>query len=465
MLPQFVNRELELKFLEDLYKKDGFRLFVLYGRRRIGKTELLKHFLKNKKGVYLLVTDESLEENIKELKNKFYNLTNRDYFLKIETNSFNDLFKYLVEEIKKTKIVIVFDEFPYLFNLNKGILSTFQKIIDESLKNSNVMLILCGSSMSIMENDVVSYRSPLYGRDMNSWKLLPFNFKIINRVVDNMEKALESYFVFGNVPYYFKFYNKKIGLMDSIKDNVLTKGAALYDEPLILLRQEFRESRTYKLILKYISLGFKSIGKLCSATGMDKSNIMKYLSTLEEVGIVRHIIPFGMKRKGVYEIIDPFFRFWFKFVYPNRDKLEVGNISEVSEIIKKEIDSSFGISFEYLIEELINLKVFSEFLEYSKAHKWWHKDKEIDVIALNEKTKEILFCECKWRSRVNAKKIIKGLLEKSRFVHWNNEKRKENFAIFAKSFSKRIKEFNGKKVYCFSLKDLSRVLENEVKKI
>ncbi|MEW6295137.1 MAG: ATP-binding protein [Candidatus Diapherotrites archaeon] len=459
MLPQFVNREEELKFLERLHKKRGFKLFVLYGRRRIGKTDLLKHFLENKKGVYILATEENLTENIKEFKNKFYELTGKDYFLKIEEKSFYDLFKYLAEEIKNKKAVIVIDEFPYMLNLNKGLLSTFQKITDELFRNSEIMLVLCGSSLSIMENDVLGYRSPLYGRDINYWKLLPFDFRVVYDLVGRIEKAMKVYFVFGNVPYYLKFYNKKEDLFGNIKNNFLVKGLNLYDEPLVLLRQEFKESRTYRLILKYISLGYKTIGKLCSVTGMDKSNIMKYLSTLEETNIIKHILPFGMKRKGYYEIIDPFFRFWFKFVYPNKDKLEIGNIKDVEEPIKKEINSIFGISFEYLIEDLINHKFFVEFSVFSKVYKWWHKDIEIDIIALNEQSKEIIFVECKWQEKVNAEKIVKELAEKSMHVNWHNNERKECYAVFAKSFSKKIRNHENKKVYCFGLKDIERILK------
>ncbi len=461
MLPKFFDRERELKYLNKLYETQAFKLFVLYGRRRVGKTELLKEFLKKKKGIYILCTDESLEENIKEFKNKFYELTGNEFFLKLETKSMYDIFKYLVKNIKDEKIVIIIDEFPYLLGLKKGLLSLFQKIIDELFKNTNVMLILCGSSLSIMESDVLGYRSPLYGRNLNYWKLLPFDFPTVYRIVGNIENAMEIYFTFGNIPYYLKFYDKKNSIFHNIRVNCLQKGMNLYDEPLILLRQEFRESRIYRLILKYISLGYKTLGKLCSATGMDKSNIMKYLSTLEETNIVKHILPFGMKRKGIYEITDPFFRFWFKFIYPNRDKLEIGNIVDVENAIKREINSFFGKMFEYLIEELFNNKLFREFSNF-KTYKWWHKDKEIDIVALNDQTKEILFAECKWKENVNAEEILNKLKENAKHVKWHNDKRKEKYAIFAKSFKKKIKEFNGSPVYCFDLKDLEKAVKRKI---
>ena len=456
MLPKYINREKELEFLEKIYSEKGFNLVVLYGRRRVGKTELIKKFTENKISIYLLATDESYEENLKSLKQKFAEFTKKEYFMKLETKSLYDIFKFFSDEIKNKKCVIAIDEFPYLMQTKKGILSLFQKIIDEILVKTNIILILCGSSMSVIESDVLGKGTPLYGRNLNIWKLLPFSFKDFAKYFKN---PFEVCFVFGNVPYYLKFYNDKKSLMENIKENLLIKGRNLYDEPLILLKQEFRESRVYRLILKYISLGYKTVGKLCSATGMDKSNLTKYLSSLEEVGLVKHVLPFGMKRKGVYEINDPLFRFWFRFIYPYRDYLEVGKIGIVEDIISKQLDEHFGLCFECLVEDMLKQKIISELEKFGLVSKWWHKDKEIDIVALNEKTKEILFGECKWKNKVNAEKICKELAEKAKYVEWNNEDRKESFAIFAKSFGKRIKEFEGKKVYCFDLKDLEKIMK------
>lgn len=456
MLPKFFDREKELEWLERIYADEGFKLVVLYGRRRVGKTELLKEFLRGKDGIYLLATDESLGENIKSLKEKFAAITHREYFLKLETSSFYDLFKFFSDEVKGERIIVVIDELPYLLSVKKGMLSLFQKIADEILKDSNIMLILCGSAVSIMESDVLGHGTPLYGRNLHYWKLQPFDFKTMLGAFKNIEKCLEAYFVFGGIPYYLKFYNENLGIMENIKINLLTKGRNLYDEPLILLRQEFKESRVYRLILRYISSGYKSIGKLCSACGLDKNNATKYLSTLEELGFVRHIVPLGMKRKGIYEIKDPLFRFWFRFVYPHRDLLELGNTSEVAGKIERDLNSYFGLAFEYVIEEILKTRSMHAFKNFTNVHKWWHKDKEIDLVALNEKSKQILFAECKWQSKVNAERMVKELAEKACYVEWNSGKRKEHYAIFARSFSKRIEEFEGRPVYCIGLRELER---------
>ena len=456
MLPKFVNREKELEFLNKVYDKKGFSLIILYGRRRVGKTELIKKFIEDKTSAYILSTDESFLENLKSLKKKFAETTGREYFLKLETKDLYELFKLFSEEIGNKKCVIAIDEFPYFMSTKKGLLSLFQKIIDEVLINTNIKLLLCGSSMSIMESDVLGKGTPLYGRNLNIWKVTPLKFR---EVAKHFEDPFSVYFVFGGIPYYLRFYDDGKTLIENIRVNLLTKGINLYDEPLILLRQEFRESRVYRLILKYLSLGYKTIGKLCSATGMDKSNLMKYLSSLEEVEIIRHIVPFGKRRKGIYEITDPLFRFWFRFVYPYRDLLEVGNVAAVEEKIKKELNDFFGLSFEYLVEELMKLGTFKELKEYREIHKWWYKDKEIDILALTEREKKILFGEVKWKENVDAKKVLKELVEKAEYVKWHNEERKEEFAVFAKSFKRKIESFEGKKVYCFDLKDLEKMVK------
>ncbi len=453
----FIDRKKELAFLEKLYSKKGFKLLVLYGRRRVGKTELVKQFIKDKKGYYLLCVDENLPENIKAFKRLFYEITGKDYFLKIQTKSIFDLFSYLVQEVKNKRIVLVIDEFPYLLHLNKGLLSSFQKIADELLAKTNIFLIILGSSLAVMENDVLGYRSPLYGRKLSYWKVMPFDFRAVFSEIKDINRAIEEYFVFGGVPYYFSFFNKKRKLTENIKETFLIKGINLYDEPFVLLRQEFRESRVYRIILKYLSQGYKSLGKLSSASSLDRNNLMRYLASLEETNIIRHILPLGMKRKGIYEIKDPLFRFWFKFIYPHRDKLELGNISFIQEEIETGLNQFFGLSFEYLIEELLNSGFFEEFKYLNSVHKWWHKDKEIDIVALNKEKRQILFAECKWQNNVNAERLLLELKEKAQYLDWNKNNRNETYAIFAKSFKKKFKQKN---TYLFDLKDIERRLKS-----
>ena len=240
---KFVDRQRELEFLEKKYREDKANLIVIYGRRRVGKTELIKKFLENKKGIYILCSKDSLNENIKELKRKFFEITKREYFLKLETLSFFDIFKYFVEEIGDEKIIIVLDEFPYLIELNPGIVSVFQKIWDELLENTKIFLILCGSSIGMMETEVLGYKSPLYGRRTGEWKVEPLNFRHVKNFFEkyNIEDLFKIYSICGGTPFYLAKLDPELTVEENIKRKILTKGEVLYNEPKVLLKEEFRE--------------------------------------------------------------------------------------------------------------------------------------------------------------------------------------------------------------------------------
>lgn len=453
MIQQFRDRETELKFLGGKYLEKSSQLIIIYGRRRVGKTELIKKFIQNKNGIYILCTRDSLIENIKEVKRKFYEITNKEYFLRLDTNSFFDLFKYLIDEIKDKRIVIVIDEFPYLIEVERGIVSTFQKIWDELLKDKNIFLLLCGSSIGMMETEVLAYKAPLYGRRTGEWKVEPFNFKRVRSMLKEFstEELIKIWAIFGGTPFYLSQVDPNLSVDENIKKRILTKGEILYNEPRVILREEFREPRIYMLVLKYLSFGYNTQGGLSSATGVEKGNLSKYISVLEETQLIRYILPLGQRKRGIYAINEPFFNFWFRFVYPNLSDLEIGLVDEVFSRLVSQLNAYYGIMFEQLVMELIKSKeVKIPFNNFNWIGKWWHKDREIDIIAINDETKDIVFVECKWHEKADGKKILGELREKAKFVLWNNSKRKEYYAIFAKSFKEKFKEPN---VFLFDLKD------------
>jgi hypothetical protein len=284
------------------------------------------------------------------------------------------------------------------------------------------------------------------------------------------KELLEVWFVVGGVPEYLLKFNSRLSFWENIKEKFLKKGSYLYEEAESLLKDEFREPRNYKLILKAISFGQQTTGKICNFTGLDKSMVSKYIDVLKEVKIIREFIPVKESRrfKGkLYEIVDPYFNFWFRFIYPNKIDIEAHQEKEVLRRVKGDFNDYSGKMFEYLIEELIRKRFLFKDMVLTKIGKEWGKipnapkDKnqyEIDICALNEKSKEILFIECKWQDNVNVGKILKGLVEKAGYVKWHNNNRKEVFAIFAKSFSQYPNEFDGKKVYCFDLNKLDHIL-------
>ena len=353
------------------------------------------------------------------------------------------------------KFILVIDEFPYLIEKNKNILTQFQKAWDEFLRDKNIMLILTGSSIGIM-TELMRYSNPLYGRRTGQYEIKPMMIKDLLEYFNvDFEELIKIYGVIGGIPSYFIQLNKDSTLDEALKTRILKKGEFLYEEPLFLLNDELRELRVYLMILKYISLGYNTFGKLTSVIGLDKGNISKYLYRLEQLGLIENVLPFGKRKGGIFKTKDYFFNFWFRFVYVNKNDLELGLVNEVFKRIKKEFNDFFGRVFEDIILELIRTKQI--LLDFNPFYvgKWWYKDKEIDGIIVNDLTKKIAFIECKWKSNVNAERIIKELREKARYVQWYNNERKEYYYIFAKSFKNKV---NKKNIKCIDIKELKDLI-------
>ncbi|MBI4919677.1 ATP-binding protein [archaeon] len=435
MIPQFINRELELRFLNDAFNSNKAELIVIYGRRRIGKTELINKFCQKKPHVYLLCTEDNEKNNLEMFRDRLADFINKPILRDIKIESWNQLFQRFLELFdSKEKVILAIDEFSFLISLNRGVVSAFQKIWDEQLKKRNIMLILAGSSISMMETEVLGYKSPLYGRRTGQWKVSELELKHIKKFFPsyNNNDLMQVYAIIGGVPAYLLELDKNKELLENIKDNILRKGKYLNQEVEFMLKQEFREQKTYLSILKQIALGFCSLGKLCAATGMDKANISKYLHVLEEITIIRHILPLGKKRKGIYLITDPFFTFWLKLVSPYQAELESGNIESVSKIIEKKLPEYMGQRFEFICEKLLLSKYFNLPLNLTSVNKWWHKEKKIDLVCLDENKKEVLFIECKWAElkERDAEQVLEELKNKS--THTNITSTREFFGIIGK---------------------------------
>ena len=461
---KFVNREDELKFLESRYQSNSPEFIVIYGRRRVGKTELMLKFLENKNGVYFLASKEGDRQNIKDFSQTAGKVLNDEYFGQIEFPDwftlFESVFKHrkFCELAEKNKFILIIDEFPYLIHSNKAIPSVFQKIWELCMKKENIMLVLSGSSVSVMESEVLGYKSPLYGRRTGQWQLDPLDFKHLGEFLPySKEDLVLLWSIVGGIPEYLLKFDTNLSLWDNVRNNVIQKGTYLYEEVEYLLNEEFREPKNYKLIFKAIALGYNRLGEICNYTGLDKSMVSKYLDVLNKLHILREEIPVTASlkfKRRLYFIHEPFFNFWFRFVYSNRIDLEANRQNEVLEVIKRDFPMYCGHIFEVLVTELLMRKQILIDHPFTKMGRWWHKDKEIDVVALNDATKEILFVECKWKnlSRRQAEVVLGELSEKSRHVDWNNAARMEYFGIIGKRIEGK-DELRGKGFVVMDLDD------------
>ena len=459
MFRKFVNRKSELKFLNDRWKSNKFEFMVLYGRRRIGKTELIKKFIEDKPHVYFLCDKRGTKDNIKRFKKMISKFLNEPEIL---TNDLEEIFNYFVRKIGNKRIVIVFDEFPYLIEEDPSIPSVFQRAIDNVLVKSKVYLILCGSSMSMMERGVLSRKSPLYGRKTGHLKLnrMPFSSYFEFFPKNSFEKNLLFFSITGGVPFYMEKFSEKKSVYENVKDEIALRSGSLFEEPEFLLREEFREPETYKKIIEAIAFGKNRIVEISNYTGIPSNQLSRYINPLIDLGIIEKegLITKKKTKKTLYFVKDNFINFYFRFIEPFKSDLEIDELKNFKRYFDNNFNQFVGMSFERLVREEIIKKIFPNF---SKFGRWWghyrknneRKEIEIDIVGLNEN--KILFGECKWKSNVNPKEICRELEMKSKYIKWRNKSRKEIIVIFAKSFSKKVKEFNGRKVYCFDMRDLT----------
>ena len=452
MIQHFVDRKKELDFLEKNYTERESSLVIIYGRRRIGKTELVKNFIKNKPHIYFLADNRGDYQNLKEMQRFMGYFLQDDLFVKADIREWTELFEEFSKKMED-KIVIVVDEFPYLITSNKAVPSLFQKIWDTTLSSKKVCLVLLGSRIGMMETAVLGYRSPLYGRRTGQWKVLPLKFKYLHKFLPDysIEDLIKTFSITDGIPAYILTMNPKISFSENLIENVFSSGSFLYQEAEFLLRQELREQANYFNISKAVSVGRTKFGEIVTFTELDKTLVSKYLSTLMLLHVLKKEFPITQKketRNARYSFEDNYYNFWFRFVYPNKTLIEGGKITELID----SIESDFNMHVSRVFEKVCRESLFDTSLVFNKMGRWWHKDKEIDIVALNEKTKDILFAECKWKDNVNAERIFSDLKEKTGHVKWYNDSRKEKFVIFGKSFSKKSENCS-----CFDLKDLKKM--------
>ncbi|RZN33531.1 MAG: ATP-binding protein [Methanosarcinales archaeon] len=451
----FIDRERELSLLKERSSSDRAEFVVIYGRRRIGKSELIDQFIKDN-GIRLLAREESKTLQIRTFTEKLGDFFDDELLKKTEFRGWDGFFEYLYGKADE-RIIIAIDEFPYLIKEDPAIPSILQDYWDNKLKKTKIFLILCGSSISMMESKVMGYESPLYGRRTGQLLLKQIPFIHTLDYVGNFEKAVEFYSVFGGTPAYIIETDPEKDIFTNIEDNILREDSFLYRDVEFVLRQELTEPRYYFSILLSIAKGNHRIGLIANDTGLSISIVNKYLSVLNDLQLVYRMVPVTesyKSRKGMHFLADNLFDFWFKFVYPVMDEIEKGKGRMIAESIKPRFNQYVGKHFENIVQEVLEVLNERELLpfRFTRIGKWWHKEQEIDVVALNEEIKSTIFCECKWRDNVDAPEIIRDLRGKAEFVPVEIEN--AYYMVFAKSFRRRVEDED---VTLYDLEDMKRL--------
>lgn len=331
-MKEFVNRQEELDFLEKEYQRDTSSLVILYGRRRVGKTELTNEFMKNKQAVYFLATEENETQNRISFKNIVADQTNNELLKNANVDSWDIIFNVWIDAPSNEKKLMVIDEFQYLGKANRAFPSVFQRIWDMVLKDRNVMVILCGSLISMMESQTLAYSSPLYGRRTGQIKLKQIPFRHYHKFFPNKseKELIEYYSITGGIPKYIELFYDSKDIFEAIENNVLSKSSFLYDEPNFLLQREVSEVGSYFSVIKAIAAGNQKLSKIATALELKQTGLTKYLKTLIDLDILEREVPITEDnpescKRGLYKIRDNFMLFWFKFIFPNLNYIESGH--------------------------------------------------------------------------------------------------------------------------------------------
>jgi AAA+ ATPase superfamily predicted ATPase len=419
----FIGRKKELDRLNELYAGGNFECAVIYGRRRVGKTTLINEFIRNKKTIFFTGEETSTTENLESFSRSIMAFTRSGGGEAPVFANFQAALDEIYGLAKKERIVLVIDEYPYLAASYRGFSSILQRQIDHKFKGASLMLILCGSSMSFMENQVLGYISPLYGRRTAQFKITAFNFFETRELCRGFsgEDAAVVYGITGGIPQYVSLFNGKLSLGENIKRNFLDPSSYLFEEPSNLLKQELREAALYNAVIRAIASGSTKVSEIASRTGMESGAASSYLKNLISLGIVLREEPVGeaSRRKSLYRLADGMFRFWYRFIPENSALVRGGMAEHAWERIKPQIPAFMGSVFEDICAQWLWRENAAGKLsvQFTRSGRWWGNDPvrkqaaEIDILCLAEQA--AIFGECKWTNSLVSHDVLNTLAERA----------------------------------------------------
>lgn len=457
-MKEFVNREKEKAFLEAEFQKDSASFVVIYGRRRIGKTSLIKEFIKDKNALFFLATEESEAENRNAFKAKVAEYIGNPLLAQAQIDSWEELFSYIINDDAHSRKLIIMDEFQYIGKANRAFVSVLQKIWDTMLADKNIMLILCGSLVNMMYSQTLSYDSPLYGRRTGQIKMKQIAFRYYPQFFSDISERqlIECYAVTGGVPKYIETFEPYTDVYTAIERCVMSKESYLYEEPSFLLEKEVQDVGSYFSIIKTIASGKEKQSEIASALNVAQTNLPKYLKTLIDLDILEREVPATedkpeKSKMGLYKIKDNYIRFWFRFIYPYRSYIEMDN----TDFVMQKIQQGFVANHAAFVYEDICRREYMPALVAdgkwdftpTRIGRWWDRsDTEIDIVAVDENSDNVIFGECKFTNDPMDVDVYYHLLEKIEKVDWKKQNRINHFVFFSfNGYSEKLKQLADEK--------------------
>ncbi|MBW3090945.1 ATP-binding protein [Bifidobacterium miconisargentati] len=437
----FVGRTEELKTLEYHASLGRFQMVVVYGRRRVGKTALIAHFCENRRTLWFTAKEQSAAANLREFSQAVLSFFREPNFPAGFTR-WDDALNYIADKAKDSPadpFVLVLDELPYAAAAEPSLPSVLQIAIDHRFKDTNMLMVLCGSNEGFMESKVLGYKSPLYGRRNAQIRLKPFDLFEACALMPpdaDWQTRIHYYAALGGTPYYLEQIDPDLTFSQNMQARCFSQNGILYEEPMMLLRQELREPALYSSILDAVGAGRTKPKEIAEYAGVDPNTVGSYLRTLEQLGIIERLVPFGedpnRSRKGLWKIRDPFFAYWYRFVSPATALVDTGygQAAAVSATSGEVFDTYVGQQFETMCTQWLLRQCREQRIDFlpTAFGKWWGNDPiareqtDIDVVMIDSINHKVLLGECKWREHLNETEAIDRLKARSPLIRENGDR-------------------------------------------
>jgi len=419
----FVNRSKELDFLASQGRPDRPSLVILYGRRRVGKTALLRRFARDRRSVFFVADAASRADQLGSFSGVVLPDLGGPGLEQTVFPSWEAALRFVAGRAVERPLLLVLDEFQYLCASDPSLPSVLQRLWDAELGRTRLHLVLCGSYVSFMEREILGAKNPLYGRRTGEYLLEPLSFRQARRFFGDApsDVRVTSFGILGGVPAYLERFDPERSLRENVLAVVLSKGAPLYNEPRFLLMEEVRDPRIYFSVCRAVAFGRTTPNEIAQGAGLpDRGATSRYLDTLRELRVVERRTPVTERnpercRRGRYRLSDPLFRFWFRFVLPNRSALEAGDPGQVYDSqVAPQLDQHVSLAFEEICERHLweaNLGGRLS-VRYDRIGGWWRAACEVDLVAVGAGG-DLLLGECKWSKRRVGTNVLDDLVGKT----------------------------------------------------
>lgn len=423
----FVGRDLELGLLDAVYRRRGAQFLILYGRRRVGKTRLITHWGRGLEEPYLywVASQTSATNQLRDFSQTLFQFLNPGATIEatFSYTSWDAAFAELARAATDKRLVVILDEFTYVMQADSEVPSLIQRAWDHQLKGANVFLILMSSLAGIIQRTALDYQSPLYGRATARLKLQSLSFGALADMLPgyNTEQRVAVYTITGGVPAYVELFDDRLNILRNLREHILTPANTMLEDAVFLLGEQLVEPGNYFAILDAIAGGAHRLSDIALMAGISRTNISKYLGVLQELGYVERLVPATVRqpeqsRKGRYVITDAYLRFYFRFLKPNLADIVRGRVRQAVSLLYDHLLDFIGThTFEELSRAWVGDVAEMDELSFlpERTGSFWSRKAQVDVVAVNWRTKDILLGECKWGQKPVGRKVVQTLLDKT----------------------------------------------------